>query len=140
MPIDQATPASTDERRCAVKLVAYARVSTEGQARDGYGLEAQRRAIRDWARTARHRIVAWHPDAGYSGTLDAAARCGLTEALATLADGMAVGLVVRDLDRIGRTLRPRRPSSPPYGPYGATASSPAQARCSPTTPTIRCAG
>lgn len=104
MPIDQARAVSPDERGFAVKLIAYVRVSTEGQARDGYGLESQRWAIREWARAVGHQIVAWHTDAGVSGALDAAARPGLTEALAALAASMASGLVVRDLDRIARTL------------------------------------
>jgi DNA invertase Pin-like site-specific DNA recombinase len=37
-----------------MKLVAYLRVSTEGQAEDGYGLDVQRSQIEKWAKAHTH--------------------------------------------------------------------------------------
>jgi DNA invertase Pin-like site-specific DNA recombinase len=50
-----------------VKLVAYVRVSTIGQVREGYGLDAQRADIRTWAKANHHRIMLWCSDEGVSG-------------------------------------------------------------------------
>lgn len=86
------------------KLVAYLRVSTIEQAEHGYGLDAQRAAIRSAAKKLNARIVAWTTDEGLSGTLDAVDRPGLAEALAHLRTGKADGLIVRDLDRLARAV------------------------------------
>lgn len=87
-----------------MRLAAYLRVSTVGQAEDGLGLDIQRDAVRRWAKANEHRIVATFTDAGVSGTKDAADRPGLTEALAALSDHRADGLVVYRLDRLARSL------------------------------------
>ncbi len=83
-------------------LVAYVRVSSETQL-DGFGLVVQERAIRQWARTQQHRIVAVHRDEGRSGTLPVDQRAGLTDALGAL-PVRARGLVVARLDRLARHL------------------------------------
>jgi len=87
-----------------VKLVAYLRVSTIEQAEHGFGLDAQRAAIKAAAKTGGHRIVGWVADEGLSGALDADARPGLTEALDLINAGTADGLIVRDLDRLARSV------------------------------------
>jgi DNA invertase Pin-like site-specific DNA recombinase len=87
-----------------MRLVSYLRVSTNGQV-DAYGLEAQRRDIRRWAKANGHKIVAEHVDAGLSGTLPVGERPGLADALRTLrkppeADGIVAGRI----DRLAREL------------------------------------
>jgi DNA invertase Pin-like site-specific DNA recombinase len=87
-----------------MRLVAYLRVSSEGQV-DGYGLDVQERAVRAWAKAHGHRIVALHTDAGISGATDAADRPGLSAALLALQrPPEAEGLVVARLDRLARAL------------------------------------
>ncbi|OKH63148.1 resolvase [Mycobacterium sp. SWH-M3] len=87
-----------------LRLVAYLRVSTIEQAEHGYGLTAQRTAIRAAAKAAGHRIVATTADEGVSGALGPDERPGLTEALDLIASGKADGLIVRDLDRLARAV------------------------------------
>lgn len=87
-----------------MRLVAYTRVSTEGQVSDGLGLDVQEKAIREWARKAGHRILAVRSDAAKSGTKDLAERTGLGEALADVSDGRAEAVAVYKLDRLARDL------------------------------------
>ena len=87
-----------------MKIVAYVRVSTIEQAQKGYGLDIQRSAIRSWAKTAGHQVILWCSDEGISGALAADERPGLTEALTALRQHDAAGLVVRDLDRLARSV------------------------------------
>lgn len=86
-------------------LVAYLRVSSRGQALDGFGLDVQRAQCKAWARSNGHRIVAWHVDEGLSGALEAAERPGLSAALDDLRPPpRACGLLVPRLDRLARSL------------------------------------
>jgi DNA invertase Pin-like site-specific DNA recombinase len=87
-----------------VILVAYTRVSTTGQAVDGFGLDSQRAAIAEWATKNDHEVIQWCEDAGVSGTTNLAARLGLQCALASVADGTVDGMVVARLDRLARQL------------------------------------
>lgn len=87
-----------------MKLVAYLRVSTIEQAEHGYGLTAQRTAIRAAAKAGGHRIVDTKADEGLSGALGPDERPGLTEALDLISSGKADGLIVRDLDRLARSV------------------------------------
>lgn len=87
-----------------MRLVASLRVSTAGQARDGYGLPSQRADIRTFAKVNGHRVVKWCTDGGLSGTLPPDARAGLAEALTLIRDGKADGLIVGQLDRLSRLL------------------------------------
>lgn len=86
-----------------MRLVAYLRVSSEGQV-DGFGLDAQRKAVRSWAKTHGHRIVHTCTDEAVSGALDADDRPGLSCVMERLADGTGQGLVVARLDRLARSL------------------------------------
>lgn len=86
------------------KSVAYLRVSTEGQAKNGHGLRIQERAVRAWAKKNGHQVVAICADEGLSGTLDAQERPGLLCALDMVRSGEATALLVPSLDRLGRTL------------------------------------
>jgi DNA invertase Pin-like site-specific DNA recombinase len=85
-------------------LVAYCRVSTNGQAEDGLGLDVQRDAIRRWAAGNGHKVVAWFEDAGISGSNELESRTGLADALVALKDRRAAGLCVAKLDRLARSL------------------------------------
>src|SRR5438105_1838807 len=87
-----------------MKLVAYARVSTERQAEDGLGLDVQERGMRLWARANGHQIALWTRDEGVSGSNGLDGRVGLHDALAAVRDGRARGLVVFRLDRLARKL------------------------------------
>ena len=83
-------------------LVAYVRVSTAGQAQSGLGLEAQRRAIREYAEANGLSIVDWQEDAGRSGAT-MRKRSGLLAALEIVRSGQAGGLIVAKVDRLGRS-------------------------------------
>ena len=85
-------------------LVAYLRVSSDAQI-DGFGLDVQERACRQWAKANGHRIVTVFKDAGISGTKDVAERPGLSDAIDTLRPPpRATGLIVARLDRLARAL------------------------------------
>ncbi|MGC5023584.1 recombinase family protein [Tsukamurella sp. DT100] len=87
-----------------MKLIGYLRVSTIEQAEHGFGLDAQRAAIKAAAKAGGHRIVRWTTDEGLSGAKPADERPGLTEALEAIAASDADGLIVRDLDRLARSV------------------------------------
>lgn len=86
------------------RLVAYLRVSTIEQKAHGFGLEVQRRAIRDAARALDARVVKWCSDEGLSGALPAEKRPGLECALSAINNGEGDALIVRDLDRLAREV------------------------------------
>ncbi len=85
-------------------LVAYQRVSTIEQSTSGFGLDVQREAIKRAAKALNSRIVAWCADEGKSGALGIEDRPGLAEALSLIDNGLADGLIVRDLDRLAREI------------------------------------
>jgi DNA invertase Pin-like site-specific DNA recombinase len=86
-----------------MRLAAYLRVSTDAQA-EGLGLEVQERSIRQWADRYDHKIGNAFTDAGISGSNGLDTRAGLANALASLKQGLAKGLVVYRLDRLARDL------------------------------------
>ncbi len=63
-----------------MRLVAYLRISSTTQL-EGFGLDVQRKAVRQWAKAHGHRIIAEYVDAGISGATDAVDRPGLSDAL-----------------------------------------------------------
>jgi DNA invertase Pin-like site-specific DNA recombinase len=87
---------------CTMNVTGYARVSTDEQARSGYGLDAQREAItaavtgRGWTLT---EIIV---DDGYSARN--LKRPGIARALEMLKRHQVGGLVVSKLDRLSRSL------------------------------------
>lgn len=84
-----------------MKLIAYLRVSTAKQVREGYGLEAQREAIEKYCRAYGHEVIAW-----YSEQVSAfKERPQFQAALAKLLENRVDGLVIYKLDRIGRSVR-----------------------------------
>ncbi|NHC44352.1 recombinase family protein [Motilibacter sp. K478] len=87
-----------------LKLVGYVRVSTERQRERGHGLDVQTAELRRWTRQHGHQLLAVHADEAVSGTVDPDARPGLTDALGTIREGRASGLLVYRLDRLARDL------------------------------------
>lgn len=84
--------------------VIYLRVSTNGQAFDGHGLDVQERLCREHATRAGLNVVAVLRDEGLSGTLPVGDRPALMDCLAMLRDDLADVLVVARLDRLARAL------------------------------------
>ena len=95
-----------------LKLAEYRRVSSTGQAADGYGLDVQAEHNRAWARSSGHKIAGQFSDDGISGAkgadvvdgINLEARPGLKAALDMIAAGDADGLLVPRMDRLGRAL------------------------------------
>ncbi len=87
-----------------MRIVGYLRVSTEGQARDGLGLDVQERAIRAWAKAHGHRVIGTCADEGVSGLKELEQRMALAEALELVRRGAAEGVAVYRLDRLARDL------------------------------------
>jgi DNA invertase Pin-like site-specific DNA recombinase len=87
-----------------MKLVAYLRVSTDRQVRDGFGLDAQEAEIRRWAKQHDHRIVQWCRDEGISGANGIDSRVGLYEAISAVKAEVAEAIVFTSLDRLARAM------------------------------------
>jgi len=85
----------------AVKVIGYLRVSTDHQASEGHGLDAQRVAIQERADREGWEVT-WVEDPGVSGT--ASERPGLDYALHLLRTYQAEALVVSRLDRLARSV------------------------------------
>jgi DNA invertase Pin-like site-specific DNA recombinase len=86
----------------SLRAIAYCRVSTDEQARYGYGLEAQVKAIEPAVATRGWELLDTIVDDGMSGKdLE---RPGLCRALQMLADREADALVVAKLDRLSRSV------------------------------------
>jgi DNA invertase Pin-like site-specific DNA recombinase len=87
-----------------VKVVAYTRVSTKRQVREGYGLDAQRSDIKRWAKAEGHRVVEWFADEGISGANGIESRVGLYDALAAVRGKTADAIAITSLDRLARAM------------------------------------
>jgi len=86
------------------RALGYVRVSTDEQASKGYGLEIQRRAIRDYCKANGLALVDVLSDEGISGSNGLDDRKGLADALARIEGHEASVLVVYRLDRLARKL------------------------------------
>jgi site-specific DNA recombinase len=86
-----------------MRLVAYCRVSTEEQAKEGVSLAAQRARLEAAAAAFGHELAAVIDDAGVSAK--SLKRPGLKRALKMLRAGEAGGLIVTKLDRLTRSTR-----------------------------------
>jgi DNA invertase Pin-like site-specific DNA recombinase len=87
----------------ARKVLGYTRVSTQEQV-TGFGLEVQRKAIKDYCGANGLRLVRTLTDEGQSGTNGLDARVGLAEALAIVERGEVAGMIVARMDRLARDL------------------------------------
>jgi len=85
-----------------MKAIGYARVSTEGQAESGLGLDAQRDAIAAEVKRRGWELLDVIEDAGASGS--DGDRPGLRRAFGLIADGSASALIVAKLDRLSRSV------------------------------------
>lgn len=85
-----------------MKVVGYVRVSTEDQVESGHSLEAQKKAIRDWAKSHGHEMPVIYSDAGVSGK-KIRNRPGLKDALDHACKSKGV-FVVYSLSRATRSL------------------------------------
>lgn len=96
----------TDEVRSrTVKIAGYVRVSTNGQADDGQGLDVQRQAIKKWAKANGHRLVTVLADeGGVSGAKELDDRPALGDALEMIRSGQIEAVLVHKLDRLARDL------------------------------------
>lgn len=79
-------------------------MSTDGQARDGYGLDVQKRDVRAWARRNGHKLIRIETDPGLSGTLPDTERPALLAALKAVRDHEADGIIIPSLHRLARLL------------------------------------
>ena len=85
---------------------AYVRVSTEEQAMRGYSIEAQRDALRKYARENGYKIVAEYSDEGVSGKKPYNKRPALAQFMSDIQNGMAVDvLLFCKLDRFYRSVK-----------------------------------
>lgn len=84
------------------RAFGYLRVSTDGQADSGLGLEAQRAAVEAAAARLGLALADVFTDAGLSGSLEIEARPGLSAAVDALRRGDV--LLCAKRDRIGRDL------------------------------------
>jgi DNA invertase Pin-like site-specific DNA recombinase len=90
------------ESEVSMRVLGYARVSTDEQRSSGAGLAAQRAAIVAECRRRGWDLVEVIEDAGLSGK--DLKRPGIQAALDTLARGDAAALVVAKLDRLSRSM------------------------------------
>ncbi|HEX5051051.1 MAG TPA: recombinase family protein [Planctomycetota bacterium] len=87
------------------RAIAYLRVSSAGQAKDGRdGLPRQREAIEAFCLASRAILLEEHSDAGVSGTKALGDRPGLSAALQRAVELNATMLIVEKADRLARDL------------------------------------
>lgn len=88
-----------------VRVVGYARVSSEEQAAHGVSLADQRERLEAYATANGHALAAVLEEPAVSASVSPTARPVLARALAMLAKGEADALVVTRLDRLSRVTR-----------------------------------
>src|SRR5262249_7300448 len=85
-----------------MRVLGYARVSTDEQSDSGAGLEGQRRAIKAECKRRSWQLVEVIEDAGFSAK--DLKRPGIRAALQVLGAGEAKALVAAKLDRLSRSM------------------------------------
>src|SRR5262245_57246388 len=95
----------SSKRPCpsTVRLVLYARVSTEDQADHGVSLAAQRERLAAVVAAHGYEAIRVEVDAGISGKTPPLRRPALARALAAVRAGEADGIAVLKLDRLSRS-------------------------------------
>ncbi len=91
-------------QRDVIRAAGYARVSTEEQAREGYGLDAQRTSIEAYCKAQGWSLVNVYIDAGVSGSSQRG-RLALAQLLAAAESKSFERVVFWKLDRLSRSLR-----------------------------------
>lgn len=99
----------TTPRANVIRLVLVRRVSTAGQAVDGYGLDAQAADCKRYAKNVGnikivHIVTDGDEKGGKSGKSTLDERPGLMDAVQWIADGKADGILAPNLDRLAREL------------------------------------
>jgi len=84
-----------------MKVVGYARVSTDKQAEFGLSLGDQKARLQKYADLYDHEVVGIYEDVGSASTLH---RSGLADARMELVSSRAEGVLVTSLDRLTRSL------------------------------------
>lgn len=83
-----------------MNIYGYLRVSTDQQVESGLGLEAQQKAINDYAKKVDSKVNDIYRDEGLSGSLSLEKRPGMLNAISMLKKGDL--LIVAKRDRLGR--------------------------------------
>lgn len=86
------------------RVFLYARVSTEEQAVHGLSIEAQTRALEEWAKANGHKVAGTYIDAGISARKPATKRPALQKLLADAQAGKGELIVFTKLDRWFRNI------------------------------------
>ena len=89
----------------SLRLVGYARVSTEDQATTGVSLAAQEVRLKAHAKAHGYRLLRIETDEGVSGKVPPSRRPGLRRALDAVKDKKADGIAFLKLDRLSRSVR-----------------------------------
>lgn len=85
------------------KVALYVRVSTEGQAEDGYSIDAQKKLLEAWCVSREIESFEFYIDPGYSGSnID---RPGLKAMLEDARNGLLSHVAVYKLDRLSRSQK-----------------------------------
>ncbi len=85
------------------KVALYVRVSTEGQAEEGYSIEAQKKMLEGWCTSKGFSDFEFYVDPGYSGSnID---RPALTALIRDIEDGKISHVAVYKLDRLSRSQK-----------------------------------
>jgi DNA invertase Pin-like site-specific DNA recombinase len=85
-----------------MRVIGYTRVSTEGQAESGAGLDAQEAAIRVECERKGWTLVRIASDTGSGKSM--AKRAALAQAISDIEDGQADALIAAKLDRVARSV------------------------------------
>jgi DNA invertase Pin-like site-specific DNA recombinase len=95
-----------DKRSNQLRLVGYARVSTQGQALQHASVPEQEADMRAWCEAQGHSLVAVCAEEGgvCGGAEGLADRFAFIDALDMVKTGEADGVIVRDLDRLSRDV------------------------------------
>ena len=86
-----------------MRLIAYARVSSEQQLEEGFSLSAQEAKLKAYCDLYNHELVEIISEQGSAKSIRL--RSGLTRALGMIKRGEADGLVVTKLDRLTRSIK-----------------------------------
>lgn len=88
-----------------MRVVGYTRVSSEGQAEEGWSLDAQERAITLHAQAHNWEVVAWYRDEGRSARSEKLdKRPAFAQMVADAEAGKFDSIIVHKLDRFSRNL------------------------------------
>lgn len=96
--------AAKSQAAVASKAIGYIRVSGDEQAKHGYGLEAQERAIRAFAESQAYELVDVVADPAVSGATKPSERAGFGQVLKRAGTGDFSILLVWKFDRLARQI------------------------------------